>query len=169
MQCVWFRQRCFNYNYRALNQANLMNLFKIVENLISSQIDADEEGFKVSNCRLKNLDWKKWWRKSFRGYNLFFLLCPENLDRFGENLNLIHQKTKRLSFFRKRSSFGTDQNVFSQTKFGLNRLRRHLMNWSNWVGKASGYAIQNYADLKLIVLTWCSFWRWIKWRICGVV
>ena len=100
---------------------------------------------------------EKWWRKSFRGYNLFFLLCPENLDRFGENLNLIHQKTKRQAFSRKRSSSGTDQNVFSQTKFGLNRLRRHLMNWSNWIGKASGYAIQNYADLKLIVLTWCVF------------
>ena len=35
-----------------------MNLFKMVKNLISSQIDADEEGFKVSNCWSKNLDLK---------------------------------------------------------------------------------------------------------------
>ena len=48
-----------------MNQANLMNLFKIVENLISSQIDADEEGFKVSNCRLKNLDWKNGDERAF--------------------------------------------------------------------------------------------------------
>ena len=33
-----------------------MNLFKIVKNQISSQIDADEEGFKVSNCRCENVE-----------------------------------------------------------------------------------------------------------------
>ena len=42
-----------------------MNLFKMVKNLISSQIDADEEGFKVSNCRSKNLDWKNGDERTF--------------------------------------------------------------------------------------------------------
>ena len=42
-----------------------MNLFKIVENLISSQIDADEGGFKVSNCRSKNLGWKNGDERTF--------------------------------------------------------------------------------------------------------
>ena len=66
-----------NSNCGAFSQANLMKLFNVIENLIDSQIDG-ERIFEVTTYS--------------------FLLFPENLDRFGENLNLVHQKTERLCF-----------------------------------------------------------------------
>ena len=80
MQCVLVQFQeleAENSNCGAFSQANLMKLFNVIENLIDSQIDG-ERIFEVTTYS--------------------FLLFPENLDRFGENLNLVHQKTERLCF-----------------------------------------------------------------------